>query len=125
MMRAEPHKEDHIINIVARSGMAIGEDKGKWPETDGWVHKASKKDLDFDLNRAKEAFMEAKKKFAMASTSGSQEEMPKSSTTQEVDTSVLDTFLKNCMKLLRDKKELEGMQDLIDKCANKQKTPSE
>lgn len=29
------------------------------------------------------------------------------------------------MKLLRDRKPVEGLQDLIDKCANKENTPTE
>lgn len=29
MMRAEPHEEEPSINIVMRSGITIGEDKGK------------------------------------------------------------------------------------------------
>lgn len=34
MMRAEPREEDHSINIVMRSGIATGEDKGKQLETE-------------------------------------------------------------------------------------------
>lgn len=63
--------------------------------------------------------MEEKKRFAEASTSGSQEGTLETSTTQEVDPSVLTTFLETCMKLLRDRMAMEGLQDLIDKCANK------
>jgi len=37
------------------------------------VRKATEKDVRFDLNMAKETFMEAKKNFVEASTSGSQE----------------------------------------------------
>lgn len=29
MMRVEPHKEDQSVNIVLRSGITIGDDKGK------------------------------------------------------------------------------------------------
>jgi len=64
MMRADPCEEDHSINIVTCSGMAIGEDKVKNIETEGWVHKATKKEVVFNLNRAKETFMEAKKNFS-------------------------------------------------------------
>ena len=32
MMREESHEEDHSINIITRSGMVIGEDKGSQPE---------------------------------------------------------------------------------------------
>jgi len=75
MMREEPCEEDHNINIVTRSGIATREDKGKWLETKGWVHKAAEKEVGFDLNWAKETFMEAKKNFVEASTSGSQEKL--------------------------------------------------
>lgn len=73
MMMAEPHVKDHNINIVTRSGMAIGGDKGKQPKTDGWVCKVVEKEVGFDLNRFKETFMESKKNFTEASTSRCQE----------------------------------------------------
>lgn len=53
--------------------------------------------------------MEAKKDFVEAPTSRSQEKIPKNCATQEVDPSVLATFLKTCMKLLHDKKTVEGL----------------
>lgn len=59
MMSVEPCKEDHSINIMIGSGISTGEDKGKQPETEGWVRKATEKEVGFDLNRAKETFMEA------------------------------------------------------------------
>jgi len=64
------------------------------------MHKAIEKEVDFDLNHAKETFMEAKKNIAKPYTSGSLEKMPEISVTQEVDPSILTTFLKTCMKLL-------------------------
>lgn len=81
MMRAEPHEEDHSINIVTRSGMTIGVDKGKQPETDGWVCKAAEKEIDFDLNHVKETLMEEKKNFVGISTLGTQEKMLETSAT--------------------------------------------
>lgn len=53
------------INIVMRSGVAIGEDKveGKEPKSDSWVRKASERNVGFDLHREKETFMEARKSF--------------------------------------------------------------
>lgn len=71
MMRVEPCEEDHSINIVLRSGMTTNADKGKRPEENGWVCKSLEKEATFDLNRAKETFMEAKNNFIEASTSGS------------------------------------------------------
>ena len=70
MMRVEPCKEYHSINIVTHSGMDRGEDKGKKQETKGWVSKAAEKDAEFDLKQAKETFMVAKKNFFEAHTLG-------------------------------------------------------
>lgn len=43
--------------------MATCADKGKNPEAGGWVRKAIEKDIYFDLNHAKDTFIEAKKNF--------------------------------------------------------------
>ena len=56
--------------------------------------------------------MEAKKSFAKASTSGSQDNLSK-----EMDPSMLTKFLETCMKLLRDSNVIKGLQELINKCA--------
>lgn len=88
--------------------MKNGVDKGKHPEEEGWVCKAAEKEVNFDLNRAKETFLEAKKNFIEASTSGSQEKILETHATQEVGPSILATFLKTCMKLLWDQKAIEG-----------------
>lgn len=61
------------MNIVIRSGIAMGDDKGKQPEDSAWVHKALMKEVDFDLEHVREMFKEAKKSFAEASTSGSRD----------------------------------------------------
>ena len=71
MMRVEPHEEDPNVNIVLRSGVATRDDKGKQPEEKGWVGKAPEKKVSFNLEHAKDTFMEAKKSFIEASTSGS------------------------------------------------------
>ena len=57
--------------------------------------------------------MEEKKIFAKASTSGSQDKQSKG-----MDPSMLTNFLETCMKLLRDSKDVKGLQDLINKCAS-------
>lgn len=72
-MRLEPREEDLIINTVLRSGITMGKDKGKQPEESAWVHKAPKKEPEFDLESAKETFMEVKKRFTKAFTSGSKD----------------------------------------------------
>jgi len=42
-MRVEPREEDLDRNIVLRSGITIGTDKGKQPKEEGWVCKATEK----------------------------------------------------------------------------------
>ena len=43
-------------------------------------------------------------------------------TTQEVDPLVLATFIETYMKLLCNKKVVEGIQELINECTNKENT---
>lgn len=73
--------------------MMTGDDKGKQPEEGGWVCKAPEKEVGFNLERAKETFMEGKKSFAEVSTSGSLNKLPNTSAPIEVYASVLTTFL--------------------------------
>ena len=103
-MRSKSREEDPNVNIVLQSGIATVDDKGKQPEDSTWVCKAPKKEAEFDLERAHETFMEAKKSFAEASTSGSKDKLD-----QEMDPSMLTTFLETCMKLLHDSKTLKGL----------------
>jgi len=65
------------VNIVLRSGTTTSEDKGKHPEESELVCKALEREVGFDLERAKETFMEEKKSFVEASTSGSQDKLSK------------------------------------------------
>jgi len=69
-MRSKPCKENPNVNIVLRSGITTGDDKGNQLKESTWVHKALMKEPYFYLERAKETFMGAKKSFADASTSG-------------------------------------------------------
>jgi len=66
----------------------MGDDKGKQPEDNTWVHKALTKEAEFDLECAREAFMEAKKSFAEASTSRRKDKLE-----LEMDPSMLTNFL--------------------------------
>ena len=75
MMRSEQREEDPNINMMLRSSMTVGDDKGKQPEERAWVRKAPTKEPEFDLERTKETFMEAKKSFAEASTSASKDQL--------------------------------------------------
>ena len=111
MMRSEQCKENPNVNMMLRSGVATGKDKGKQPEEDTWVCKAPTKELEFDLERAKEMFMEAKKSFAEASVLGSKDQPE-----PWMDPSMLTTFLETCMKLLHDSKVVNGLQELINRC---------
>lgn len=72
------------------------------------------------MEHARETFMEEKKSFAEASTSGSQDKP-----TKEMDPSMLTNFLETCMKLLRDSKVVKGLQELINRCSGKENTPGE
>lgn len=94
-MRSELCEEEPNMNMMLRSGATTGEDKGKQPEEDTWVRKAPTKETKFDLEHARETFMEAKKSFAEVSTSRSNDK-PKIG----IDPSMLTTFLETCMKLL-------------------------
>ena len=120
MMRAEPHEEDLNINIVRWSGATTGEDKGKQPEEGEWVYKALENETQFDLECAKEIFMEVKKTFTEASTSESQ-----GKTLEEMDPSMITKFLETCMKLLCNNKVVKGLQELINRCTSKENSPSE
>lgn len=74
----------------------------------------------FDPKSEKEIFMESNKIFIEASTSRSQEKL-----VEEMDPSMITTFLETCMKLLHDSKVVKGLQELINWCAGKDNTTSE
>lgn len=111
IMRSKLYEEDLKVNIVLQSGLTTGVDKGKQPEDIIWVHKALVKEVEFDLERAKETFMEAKKSFIDTSSSGE-----KDKSKPEMDPSMLMTFLETCMKILCDSKAIKGLQELINRC---------
>jgi len=117
-MRADPHEEDPNVNIMLRSGIATSDDKGKQPKDSVWVHKAPEKEAEFDLEHEREMFMEEKKSFAKASTSGSRDKH-----VQEMDPSMLTNFLESCMKLLCERNIVKGLQELINRCVGN--TPGE
>jgi len=48
-MRPELRKEDPNVKIVLRSGITMGDHKGKHLEDNTWVHKAPTKEAEFDL----------------------------------------------------------------------------
>jgi len=96
MMMSEPRKEDPNMNMMLKSGVAIGKDKGKLTEVGLGVCKTPAKQHDFNLRHTKRTFMEAKKSFTEVSISGS-EDQPE----LEMNPSMLTTFLETCMKMLR------------------------
>ena len=59
---------------------------------------------EFDLESARETFMEAKKNFGEASTSGTQDQPELG-----MDPSIITTFLETRMKLLHDNKVVKGV----------------
>jgi len=73
--------------------------------------QALTKEVEFDLECAHKIFMEAKKSFAEASTSGSWGKHD-----QEMDPFMLTTFLETYMRLLHDRKAMKGLQELINRC---------
>jgi len=87
------------------------------------VHKAPKNKTGFDLERAKETFMEENKSFTEVSTSRSQNKLTDTSTPTEVHRSVVTTLLETCMKPLCDSKAVKGLQELINKCVGKENAP--
>lgn len=87
MMRSEHHEEDLNVNIVLRSEIAAGDDKGKQIKDSAWVHKVPVKEAEFDLECAGDTFMEAKKNFVQAFTLGS-----KDMSDQEMDPSMFMTL---------------------------------
>lgn len=114
MMRVEPREEDPNVNIVLRSGVTSGKDKGKQSEESTWVCKALEKEVEFDLERARETFMEANKSFFEASTLGNRDNLA-----EEMDPYMLTTFLETCMKLLCNSKVVKGLYELINRCVGK------
>lgn len=86
-MRFEPHEEDPTVNMMLRSSLTTGSDKGKQPEESTWVHKAPTKKPEFDVECVKETFMEAKKSFTETSTSNSRDQQE-----SWMDPSILTTF---------------------------------
>jgi len=104
MMRYELCEEDPNVNIMLQSGITTGDDKGKHPKESTWVRKALMKEPEFDLELAKETFMEAKKSFGESSSSGSKDRLE-----LEMDPSMLTTFIETCMKLPRDSKAINGL----------------
>lgn len=52
MMRSKPREEAPNVNIMLISGITTGDDKGKQLKESTWVHKASTKQVKFDLEHA-------------------------------------------------------------------------
>lgn len=75
--------------------------------------QSTKKETRFDLEHPKETFIEVKKSFAETFTLGSQEKPA-----EEMDPSMITTFLETYMKLFRDSKVVKGLQELINRCTS-------
>jgi len=116
-MRSELHEGDSNANIMLQSDIMTQDDKGKQPEESAWVHKAPTKEPEFDLEHAKDTFMEARKSFTEASTLGSKDQLE-----LEMDPSMLTTFLDTCMKLMHNSKVVKGLHELITRCTKSGET---
>jgi len=89
----------------------MGDEIGEKLEYSTWVCETLAKEAEFDLERTKNTFMEPKKSFYDASTSG-RKDRPE----PKMDPSMLTMFLETCMKLLHNYKAINGMQELINRC---------
>jgi len=98
--------------------MMTGGNKGKKLEEGEWVCKALEKEVGFDLQCTKEMFMEVKKSFVEATTLGSHNQF-----SEEMDPSMITTFLETCVKLLHDRKAMKVLQELINKCVGNENAP--
>lgn len=76
------------------------------------------KEVGFNLEHAREMFMKAKKSFAEASASRSNDKLD-----WEMDPSMPTTFLETRMNFLRDSKVVKGLHELIKRYTGN--TPSE
>ena len=90
MMRFEPREEDPNVNMVLRSGMAIGVDR----------RNLSKE----DIGVGKETYLEAWESFGDVSTLDNRDQ-PESDRVP----SMITTFLETCIKLLRDNMVVKGL----------------
>lgn len=129
MMAIEPREHEPCINIITRRGAATRDDKGKKKVEETWVGKTVEKLLGFNIQKKKDTFLGAKQSFMDVGTSTSSAQLnlvPKkdcekvSTPMQEIDPSILNSFLQTCMNILRNQKAFEGLQELIDLCANKE-----
>ena len=57
MMTVETREDESHINIITRSVVATGDDKGKKKLEETWVRKTTKKTLGFSIQKEKETFM--------------------------------------------------------------------
>jgi len=89
MMRSEPCNDEPMVNMVVRSGIAIGEVNGK-------------------------TNMEARESFTGVSTQGSRD-----GPELDRDPSTLGTLLETCIKLLHDNREVRGLQEVMNRCVGK------
>lgn len=103
-MKDEPRTEGPNINMMLRSDLATKEDKGKNLEKDMWVCKAPRKATRIWFGAGKGNFLEAKKNFAKALTSSSEEQPD-----LKQDNALVTTFLETYMKLLWDANMVNGL----------------
>ena len=111
-MRLEPREEDPSINMVLRSNATTGGYVRKQLGDNGKGCDAPTRELDLEIEQVRGTSKEAQKSFTEVSALGNRDPIESG-----MDPFVLTTFLETCMKLLRDKKAMNGLQEPINKCA--------
>jgi len=111
MMREKPCEEDPSINMVLRSGANIGGNPQKEHVEGRKRCDTPIKEHDSEPEWGKKMSREAQWSFVEASTLGRMDQ-----TKPRLDPSMITTFLETCMKLLRDNKAIQGLQELITRC---------
>ena len=134
------------LNVIMRSGWATdgAQKAGEKQPTTEWVQKSTMKPPIFDLQKEKKTFLQAQRDFCDLGASCSKTDDKRKGTArillrsdpyagevqhqmstrpyeESESTGLVRSFLQNCLKLLRDERELLEIQTLIHRC--EQSTP--
>jgi CRISPR/Cas system CSM-associated protein Csm2 small subunit len=127
LIYVEPHREDPRVVVITRGGTATGEDRmtqGKIAEDSG-LRKDVEKTQDFDANKERQIFEEARQEFKGDQGSSSKirpkvreygmslafDQLDSSEEGKEV--SKLIKFLYTCLRLIQDENDVQELQNLI------------
>jgi hypothetical protein len=130
---AEARDEGWNINIVTRGGAKTGNDAVRQePVQNQWVKKNTEPRKQFDVQKEKEIFKEARQEFQkedIASTSTAQhnKEAPEYEMPPSLDhtngmqpmgqVSTIKGFLQSCVKVLSDPSSVKILQNILEKCS--------